>query len=527
MLEDNDYCNQVAALLNLWSKRKQWYENLHFWWEALKKEIRKLTSYYVRNKRLLQTRDKRKLLKEFLKLKRKASLGFVWAQKHAQKLFLKLREIETKNANEALYKSRIQWLEEGEKPTRYFLKLEIKRLKVNSFSSLLNENGKEITDHEGMKNILISFYSNLFGKEELDLQIQDDLLKNVTKALNSQSSTMCNGYLTLEELTNALNSLPSRKSPGSDGLTLEFYRKFWQILGNELVSVLNLSYDIGELPSSQRECIIRLFYKKDDKRNLKNWRPISLLNVDYKLCAKALSVRLKKVLPEIIHENQSCSVPNRKISSNLILLQDLLDYICYKNVKAIMINLDQEKAFDRVDWDFLYKLLELLRFGSSFIRWIKLLYNKISCRIICNNDVTDYFFPSRGVRQGCFLSPLLYIIIAEVLCCNIRASQFIDGFKLPGGPIFKLSQYADDTTCIVPNLFSLEKLLQLMDFYGKGTGAKLNLHKTEAMWLGAWSLNSYQPFGIKWVTKIKILGVFLVLIPIRIIGIPELMLIKR
>ena len=89
-------------------------------------------NYYVKNNRKLKTRDKRKLLKEFLKLKRKASLGFDWAQKHAQKLFLKLREIETKNANEALFKSRIQWLEQGEKPTRYFLKLEINRLKINS-----------------------------------------------------------------------------------------------------------------------------------------------------------------------------------------------------------------------------------------------------------------------------------------------------------------------------------------------------------------------------------------------------------
>ena len=81
----------------------------------------------------------------------------------------------------------------------------------------------------------------------------------------------------------------------------------------------------------------------------------------------------------------------------------------------------------------------LLGFGSSFIRRVKLLYNKISCRITYNNDLADYFFPSRGVRQVCPLSPLLYVIIAEVLGCNIRGSQFIDGFKLPGGPIFKLS----------------------------------------------------------------------------------------
>ena len=108
--------------------------------------------------------------------------------------FLKFREIETKSANETLFKSRIQWLEQGEKPTRYFLKLEINRLKVNSFSSLFNANGVETTDNEEMKSILTSFYSTLLKKDEIDLQNQEDLLKNVIKTLHSQSSGVCNGH---------------------------------------------------------------------------------------------------------------------------------------------------------------------------------------------------------------------------------------------------------------------------------------------------------------------------------------------
>ena len=102
---------------------------------------------------------------------------------------------------------------------------------------------------------------------------------------------------------------------------------------------------------------------------------------------------------------------------------------------------------------------------------------------------------------------MLYILVAEVLGCNIRASNSIEGFRIPGGPLFKLVQYADDTICFVHDLFSLQKLLVLTNTYGSGTGAKLNLSKTEIMWLGRYANRADKPLRLKWVNKMKILGV--------------------
>ena len=114
----------------------------------------------------------------------------------------------------------------------------------------------------------------------------------------------CEGSLTLEECFKSLRSFQSNKSPGNDGLTVEFYEAFWESLGELLVDSLNCSFDKGELSSSQKQAIIALIEKKDkDKRKSFNWRPISLINVDVKIGSKAIALRLHTVLPKIIHHN--------------------------------------------------------------------------------------------------------------------------------------------------------------------------------------------------------------------------------
>ena len=253
----------------------------------------------------------------------------------------------------------------------------------------------------------------------------------------------------------------------------------------------------------------RVIFKKGDRKALKNWRPISLLNVDYKICAIAISVRLSKVLDFIVDPDQTCSVPGRKISSNLHILRDILDSIDRTGETGILVSLDQEKAFDRVNRTFLQKLLVYLGFGPSFCHWINTFYKGANMRVIVYEWLTDPIPLSRGVRQGDSLSPMLYILCVECLACKIRSCREIEGFLLAGakGLQYKVGVYADDTASLVKSVYSLTALLNVIRIYERGSGARLNVSKTEAMWFGAWRSRTDQLFGLTWVPKIKILGV--------------------
>lgn len=154
--------------------------------------------------------------------------------------------------------------------------------------------------------------------------------------------------------------------------------------------------------------------------------------MDYWICSKAISLSLASVLECIVNADQTCSVPGRSISSNVILLRDCLHYIEQTDETGILISLDQEKAYDRVNRSFMFKLLEHFGFGPFFVNFIRTLYNGANTWILVNDSLSKPVFLRRGVRQGDALSPLLYVLCVEVLACKIRASENIKGYLLPG-----------------------------------------------------------------------------------------------
>jgi len=171
-----------------------------------------------------------------------------------------------------------------------------------------------------------------------------------------------------------------------------------------------------------------VIFRKGDRKSLKNWRPIPLLNVDYKICSQAISVCLSKVLQFILNADQTCSVPGRKISSNLHALRDILDYIHRTGQTGILVSLNQEKAFDLVNHTFLQNLLIRFGFGPSFCHWINTFYNGADMRVVVNEWLTKLLPLSRRVCQGNSLSPMLYILCVETVVCKIRSCAEIEGF---------------------------------------------------------------------------------------------------
>ena len=204
-------------------------------------------------------------------------------------------------------------------------------------------------------------------------------------------AALCEGPVRLEECTAAINSFTYNKSPGVDGLTYEFYRAFWNFSGPDLVSVLNASFREGKLSLSQRTGVISLLYKKGDKLDPKNWRPITLLCSDYKILSKVLPGRLAKVLPSVVSLCQTCGVTGRFSGEIVRLVQDCLDHANLSNLGGALISLDQEKAFDRVDWHFLQQVLTKMNFGPSFRAWVRILYNTLYSRLLINGALGGPF----------------------------------------------------------------------------------------------------------------------------------------
>ncbi len=156
-----------------------------------------------------------------------------------------------------------------------------------------------------------SFYSELYQSEPIDVVNESYLIDSISSKLPDSARQSLESSFDIEECTNSLKAMKLCKSPGSDGFPAEFYYFFWKEIAADLVDVFNFSFSKGLLSESMRQAILTLIFKRGDKCDLKNWRPISLLNVDYKIATKALTCRLKTVLQHVINNDQTCSVPNR------------------------------------------------------------------------------------------------------------------------------------------------------------------------------------------------------------------------
>lgn len=337
----------------------------------------------------------------------------------------------------------------------------------------------------------------------------DFFQSNSIPYLCEEDKFKCEGFLTIGECYNVLNNMSSNKSPGNDGLSSEWYWKFWNVIGNFLVDVLNTGLRKGELSSSQKQAVITLIEKEGkDRCKLKNWRPISLLNVDYKIASKVLASRICKVIPNLINSDQSGFVKGRFIGESIRTIADIINYTKYKDIPGLLLFLDFEKAFDSLEWDFLFKVLERMNFGSDFVSHVKSLYKNISSCVMNNGLASNYFTVGRGVRQGDPLSPYLFILAIELLSCTIRDDNTIEGILINDVEI-KIVQYADDSTCVVKNKKSAENVFALIDAFTMISGLKLNINKSQGMWIGSQRLSLETPFNINWPKEpIKALGVY-------------------
>lgn len=483
LLKDKVYIRKINSFLDTCTDKFNYMEDKGKVWDIMKCEIRGITLKYSINKRKREKQEQDELNKQLLTLQIRLDKG-----EEVNDLYNDVQnriiEFEEEAARGIIIRSRARWIEHGERPTKYFMNLEKQNSKLKSMN-ILNIGEKSITDHLAIQQECIKFYKALYADGKNDNNFQNCSLFEIDyPTLTEEQSISCEGIVSIDECAISLKELSNNRSPGIDGIPVEFYKFFWQKIKNHLVESFHFALQSGHLSLDQRRAILTLIPKGNkDSRLLKNWRPLSILNSDYKVLAKILSKRLQTVIPNLIHSDQVGYIKGRFIGDNIRTLLDIFEITKDEKDPGIIVLIDFLKAFDSISWQFLHKTLEVFNFGETFRKFIKVLYNKPLCCISNNGHHTEYFEISRGIRQGCPISALLFILCVEILALNIRQNNNINGITISDKEL-KLSQYADDTCLYLKNVASLEHALDTFEEFYRYAGLRLNKEKTEMIWLG-------------------------------------------
>ena len=409
---------QIRNTISMINKEVK-FDNKNLFWEYLKCQIRTDTMIYAGKKAKEQRQKEKKLTQKIEELEHNVTSN---KNEHLeyQQLKSEWESIQMNKSNGIIIRSRAQWVEYGERNSKYFLNLEKRNYNNKFIRKLITADEKEITNPSEILQEQFRFYTDLYQtklKNQSKAAGKNMFLDNTSiPELTQTDKDVCDSRLTLTDLTNALKDMANDKSPGVDGFSTNFYKYFWNDLQQPLLDSFLYSFETGMLSDGQRRGLLNLIPKKDkDLRFIKSWRPVALLATDYKILAKALSLKMQEVISSLVHTDQVGYIKGRYIGENIRKIEDIINYTSLKNVPGTLALINFQKAFDTVEWPYLFQTLKRFNFGECFISWICLLYTNISSCVSNNGYISNYFTLTRGIRD-------LFILVAEILAINIRTN---------------------------------------------------------------------------------------------------------
>ena len=479
-------------------------------WDAIKGSIRDSSisfSSHLKKSRLLKINKLEGALAQLEARRQSTQTDALLAEISATRT--ELNSLLRQRAEFLMHRTRRTYYFNGPRPS-HLLALRLKNNEKYSNILAIKSHLRTLTEPGEINLAFKTFYSNLYKSE---VTLDSDTSKNFfhgldLPSLSNQESEKLNSPISLEELREALAHMQRGKSPGWDGIPPELYLAFWGILGPPLLDMINTAIDKGVLSSGANTAIITLLPKPNkDPSQCSNYRPLSLLNGDVKLYAKVLATRLETYLTKLIHNDQTGFIKTRLASDNVRRLLHIIHAADTIDLPCSVLSLDAEKAFDRLEWDYLWTALDTFGLGPQFIKMVKVLYANPSAMVYTGNICSTRFPIARGTRQGCPLSPLLFALSLEPLAQKIRQHPSVPPITFCNTE-HRISLYADDILLYVNDAgSSIPHLLSTFELFSSLSGYKINWTKSSLMHLNSAPSLTPLPSYIPIVRQFRYLGV--------------------
>lgn len=513
LLYDVETREELTECIEQFRTAKVKFPHIMFWWDELKKRMKEVL---IRNGKRLQNerrKEQRMLESELNMLICRVETTDIETDR-IRELKKRLEEMEKEKEEGCRIRSRDHWIDQRENCSRFFYEEEKRKGTLKVIQKVLDEEGVQVGSKEEVCEVVRNFYGNLLTKEDLDESEMEKLIhRHIKKRLGEEERNSMEKIITKGEIFKALKDMSNNKSPGLDGFPREFYAIMWKEIGNDLSDVIANVCLMDKMPASWSVGLVTLIYKeKGNINDLKNWRPITLLNTDYKIMTKVISTRVRNASNNLVNQDQSCGLKNRTIHDQLYYIRNFIEFYNENNKKGLIIALDQEKCFDKIDHRLVFLMLEKYGFGPIIKSLIKTIYHDMTSVVMVNGKLTEPFSVTRSVRQGDSLSMILAVLVGELLAEMIRNNMETTPICLPNSAPKKVAQYADDTSVMTGNHKALNSLWKTIHKYERVTGARINQSKTEILLVGTWpkklrnEIQEKHPGLVK--ESVKILGVY-------------------
>ena len=357
-----------------------------------------------------------------------------------------------------------------------------------SLRHVFNDIDELVDTDEQILQTCQTFYENLYSLPQHDKwRISNFEFPDSTSYLTDAEKALLSEEITQEDLLVAVKKMKKNTSPGVGGLTADFYVTFWPQVGKLVHASLRSAESNGTFSISQRRGLIKLLPKRSkDPRFVKNLRPITLLNVDYKMFTKVLALRLREILPRLIHPDQNGFVQGRFIGTNIMDVHSLIKVAeqMEDNEDFVFLSLDIRKAFDTINWRFLMSILNNYGFPPRFLEWVRVMQANAYVHVLNNGHMSQPIKLEKGVPQGCCASPYFFILCIEALAHHIRQDTKIPGIAIDSQSK-TVSMIADDTLLSFKGSETvLTHVVQVLNHFSHASGLSINFDKSVLVALG-------------------------------------------